>query len=780
MRVPSTTFSGGEIGKGLYGRVDLNKYQTGVKKALNFLVDVEGGLIKRRGQYFVGKPKYQDKDAKLIPWRVADNDSYALEFGDLYVRFIRLGGHVLYPGGGFVPHPDSDAVNVGGYLEVPTPYTAAQVRELKFTFANDVVYIFHRNHQPRELRRLGLYDWDLRLMNFDPHESAPTGLAAVYTNTTVTADNYDDEPKPIDYKISATMADGLETKASAKVTVNADLGHRRCKVTLTWAAKAGATRYTIYKGKNGIYGFIGYVETGTLTYEDQNFAPSYDVVPVQDFPGFGPVGEWPRVGEFYKQRMGYAATLSQPQTLWMSRPLFFSALTTSIPLLDDDSIKVPLIGTNRHTINHMLQLKKFIIFTDTAEWVVATANNEALAPGTIDPVPETAYGSDPFLSPIAIGDRILFVQNITGTIRDMGYEFTSNAYKADDLSRLARHLFENKTIIAWNYASHPYNSLYCVTDAGTLPVMTYVREHEIWGWTHCETQGDYLDVACVPEVNQHAAYFQVRRKINGVWTRFIERTEISFTDRIDDMFFVDCGLTYKLPIAFTAFTVVDEETITFTSVGHGLVIGNEIQLEPTKGLIYRGKVTNVAGNNITVGLVRVGDSFKPNPGDTIGYFYKCTNTFSGFSHLASHSGVVALADGKVVRNLTVSAGGVVTLPFTAARAHIGLPYSAEIETLDIDDQQVAGRFIFRSVNEIVLHLKNSRGIYAGATESDQPLSVIEPRNLEGYYDANEALDGAYTITAHVAWGLHCGVRIRSDDPLPAHILNIVPDLNYGN
>lgn len=69
------------------------------------------------------------------------------------------------------------------------------------------------------------------------------------------------------------------------------------------------------------------------------------------------------------------------------------------------------------------------------------------------------------------------------------------------------------------------------------------------------------------------------------------------------------------------------------------------------------------------------------------YFVDCgityqgtaTATISGLDHLEGRE-VVALADGDVVAGLTVT-GGAVTLPFPASLVHVGLPYTAEIESL---------------------------------------------------------------------------------------------------
>jgi len=771
MKAPLITVAGGIVDPKLYGRVDLVKYQTGVKVATNFVVGVEGGMEKRWGMYMLNKRKFQtsDKPAKLIPWSIAPDDSYMLEFGDLYIRFIRFGGYITVPDD-HVPHADNDAANVDGFMEVVTEYAAEHVRQLKFTFANDVMYIFHPLYEPRQLKRLGLYDWDFIETSFDPHPAWSGGGSAVYTNATTGDDNYVVEPVPTEYKISATLADGTETKASPAIEVDADLGHRRTKVVISWSAVAGAVQYTIYKGANGIFGFIGY--STELEYTDRNFAPSYDVVPIGTSYSF-PAGEYPGVGEFYKQRFAYGSSITQTQKMIVSRPGIFNSLTKSLPLQDDDAVEFTLAGRKTHTINHMIQLKKFLIFTTSSEWILQTLNNAPLSAATLDPVIETSYGSDPYLKPLAIADRVLFIQSTSGNLLDMGYEYTSDAFKADNLSRLAQHLFKNNRIVAYDSAPYPQNVIPCVTEDGTAAILSYAREHEIWGWGTHTTQGKLLDVACVTEIDHDGVYFQTERVINGVTTYFIERTEVNLNDKLDDMVYVDCAITYKVMGEFSELVILDENQIEFAST-LTLVEGDEIQLE--YGNITLRALVETAGTTYTATPLRV--TIFPEEMDATGDILVCTETISDLDYLQGET-IWALLDGKVQKELEI-VGGSVTLPYSAARVHIGLPYNARLETLDLDAANAAGQYLRKTANDIILRLRKSRGVWVGAQGSERDLIEIYNRSTEDYYEANALLDGAYEVPSHVSWDMTCAIVIESRDPLPLNLLSITPDLEYGN
>jgi len=97
-RVMQPSFTGGELAPSLHSRVDLSKYSTGLKTCLNFFVHAHGGVSTRPGFEFINEVKDSSKTVRLIPFQFNTQDTYALEFGDLYMRAYRNGGLVLFPG----------------------------------------------------------------------------------------------------------------------------------------------------------------------------------------------------------------------------------------------------------------------------------------------------------------------------------------------------------------------------------------------------------------------------------------------------------------------------------------------------------------------------------------------------------------------------------------------------------------------------------------------------------------------------------------------------------
>lgn len=92
--VDQRSFAGGEISPSLGARVDQIKYQTGLKSCRNNLVMRYGGSASRPGTTYVANTKNMTGAIKLVPFIQSQLQSYALEFGNNYVRFYQNGAQI--------------------------------------------------------------------------------------------------------------------------------------------------------------------------------------------------------------------------------------------------------------------------------------------------------------------------------------------------------------------------------------------------------------------------------------------------------------------------------------------------------------------------------------------------------------------------------------------------------------------------------------------------------------------------------------------------------------
>lgn len=88
-------FSRGELGPQLYGRYDVDAWNAAVRKARNVIVLKYGGLTKRPGTRLVAEVLDASAPNRLVPFEFSDEQTYALELGQGYMRPAALGGAVV-------------------------------------------------------------------------------------------------------------------------------------------------------------------------------------------------------------------------------------------------------------------------------------------------------------------------------------------------------------------------------------------------------------------------------------------------------------------------------------------------------------------------------------------------------------------------------------------------------------------------------------------------------------------------------------------------------------
>lgn len=94
-RTLNRSFAGGEVSPELFGRLDLVKFQTGLALCRNMRVLPHGPAVNREGTKLINEVKDSSKRTRLIPFTLSDSSTYVLEFGDQYIRFHTNGGTVV-------------------------------------------------------------------------------------------------------------------------------------------------------------------------------------------------------------------------------------------------------------------------------------------------------------------------------------------------------------------------------------------------------------------------------------------------------------------------------------------------------------------------------------------------------------------------------------------------------------------------------------------------------------------------------------------------------------
>lgn len=143
--VAVTNFTAGEWSPKLYGRVDLQKYRQACAELVNMTLIPHGAAARRMGTAFVARAS--GETVRLVDFIFNTEQAYILEFSPGRIRFFRDGG--LLAG-----------------VDVTTPYTWEDVKNLGFCQSADVMYLVTPNHEPRKLTRSGQDAFFLAAVNF--------------------------------------------------------------------------------------------------------------------------------------------------------------------------------------------------------------------------------------------------------------------------------------------------------------------------------------------------------------------------------------------------------------------------------------------------------------------------------------------------------------------------------------------------------------------------------------------------------------------------------------
>lgn len=773
------SFASGELAPALAARVDITRYYTGLKLCRNFYVMPYGGVRNRPGTRFVDETK-DNGLARLIRFKFSNADSYALEFTNLLMRVYRNGVLVLNTSG-----PD-----IGLPFELVTPYTAAQLSSLNFTQSADVMTFAHIDHKPQELRRLGHDNWTMAPVSLVPSIVAPaTATATPATGTSTNLQSWA-------YQVTAVLDDGNSIEESLPATSNTvTVKGDAQKVDLVWDAVVGATYYNVYKDNSvsGVFGFAGRATTATFTDNNIN-AIRTDTPPNGQDPFIG-AGNYPGAVGYYKQRLVFGGTENKPQTNWFSKVAVFSNYGYSVPSKDDDSIIYTQASLEVERIRHYLPLRSLLVLTTGAEWEMQGAAT-GLTPRTIASDAQSYNGCSD-VPPIVINSTVIYVQARGNSVASLSYTLEDDGFGGDDLTILSSHLFRGFTITDWAYQQKPDSVVWCVRSDGALLGLTFVAKQQVVAWHQHTTDGWYESVCTLPEGGEDVLYAVVRREINGVTKRYVERFASRQLSKkadgsidIAQCYFVDCGLSYQGWNAGSATRTLTggtlwqyPELLTCTdSSGAGFVVGdvgNHVHFVylDDDGLeqVLRTEITAYIGaGSVTVRPIgQVPVSLR---GVATTRWGDGVDQLSGLDHLEGKA-VSILADGNVVGGLTVTAGSI-TLATPSVVIHVGLGYVSDLETLAINLQNQETIFDKnKMIPSVTLLVEESRGIFVG--KDADSLNELKQRNAEDYNDPTALLTGTAKVIVTTNWKENGRVYVRQVDPLPLTILGIIPEIETG-
>ena len=685
-------FTAGEFSPRLHGRTDLAKYSSAAETIENFIVHPHGGVTRRPGTQFIEEIKDSDAKGRLIPFEFSTTQAYVLEFGNTYLRVYKDGGVVTeatksisaitqatppvvtanshgYTNGDrvtlasisgmtqlnnrsfVVANKTTNTFELSGetirglssytsggtsakHYELATPYTTAQLPDLKFAQSADVMYICHPSVSPRKLTRTDHNNWTLTEVSFingpflddnvstttiTPDARSGSGVTFTASGSTFASSDVGRQIKifngfaTITAFTSATSVDGT---VGTMPDGSAELLPTYTATTISFhegdPSSTGLSHNDRLQdtGRNFItQGFTANmvvtitgstsnnktVKVVQVTDDTMLLAPSDDLADevagdtVTIAGTLGATTEWalgywsttdgfPGAVSFYEERLVFAGSTNYPQTLWFSSSgdyENFTAVEVDGSVKDTNALIYTIASNQVNAIRYLSATKSLLVGTVGGEFAVrSSAADSPLTPTNTQIKRQSTYGASN-VAPLQVENVTLFLHRNGRKLHELVFDFDTDSFKAPDLTILSEHITEGK-LVDMDYQKEPDSIVWGVRDEdGVLVGMTYRRDENVIAWHGHKLGGKFTKSA----VNYTYGHVESVASIPG-------------TNVEDDVYLI-VARTVDVPLIHTCGPNVTHNRI--DAQAHGLSTGTQVTFE-TNGVVPTGAQAGDATN----------------------------------------------------------------------------------------------------------------------------------------------------------------------------------------
>lgn len=593
-----TNFSAGELSPLLWGRTDLDLFGSGLRRMRNFFASREGAAVSRPGTVMVRATKTQFGPLRLVPFIYSDTNSYVLEMGREYIRF----------------HSNGSTITSGGSpVEVTTPYSANELRYLRWVQSGDVMTFTHPRYAPHELTRVSETEWTFEEVDFDRE-------APVLTEAGLTVRTYgdaDDEhvARRWQWRVTEVWKDerGFTYETSPRGPITLDNDGNALPDTLPVYPDMPVELYfqldpahesesfvgfRIYRGIGDLFGLVGASDFEGFT--DVGDEPDYATPPpkgenpfkVYDSGGTLLRTEYPVCATYFQERLVFGGTLNRPGYVFASVTGDYHNFDRRLVTTADMALLYDLASRRKEEIRHIAGLTRLVVVTASSVWSIGGAGGDPLTPESIDARPQLDVGAN-HLPLLSVDGDLLFVRAKGTGVYAVRYERDRDGLGGLDAGLQAQHLFletENELglvgadtpIVDWCYAEDPWGVVWAVRNDGKLLSLTF-REGQS-AWALHDTDGFVLSVCSVPETTEDAVYVLVYRPSSGF---YVERMASR----------VERGTTADGMALDSAVRISGAPTDTITGLSH--LEGKSVYVTGTGDVPVYGPLT-VSGGQVTL------------------------------------------------------------------------------------------------------------------------------------------------------------------------------------
>jgi hypothetical protein len=389
------------------------------------------------------------------------------------------------------------------------------------------MYIVHPNHAARKLSRTSHINWTLTQIDFTKGPMQDPNTTTTTLNPGQTA-----------------VGTGVSLVASATTGINGGVGF----------ASTDVGRFVFLHG--GYAKITGFTNTTNVTIEILTTLSASTATENWRLGAFSDTTGHPSTVTFFEQRLVFAGTTEQPQTVFFSKSGDYENMDANIggTIADSDAIIYTIASNQVNAIRFMTATRTLIIGTAGGEFSVSGGGSDvAITPTNILIKKQSNHGAAN-LDALAVGNVTLFMQRARRKMRELAYNFDVDGYIAPDMTILAEHITEGG-ISQMAYQQEPNQIIWLVRGDGELVGFTYQREQQVTAWHRHIFGGAFgsgkavcESVAVIPtDDTEYEVYVIIKRTINGATKRYIEvLNTFDFTNTDNTTFnFLDSQLDYN-------------------------------------------------------------------------------------------------------------------------------------------------------------------------------------------------------------------------------------------
>lgn len=480
---------------------------------------------------------------------------------------------------------DSIQIEAAGVMALPTPWTLADLPNIRIAQSADVCFVACVGRQQRKIERRSQRSWSVALYVVDDGPFQLTGRAGIRLkptayngNTTLTAsaayfnsnhvgamfklshsghelnqnlsseDSYTDAIRIAGIGLDRDFNFILSGAWAGTLTLQRSLdGPDTGFVAVTTYAANGPVTYTD-TDDNSIYWYrLGFVP-GNYTSGTVNIQMGYDggggfgicrvtgytsetqvsVEVLTPFKRLFYTGDWSEGEWSANVSWPSAVVLSDGRLWWSGQDRIWGSVSDAFDSFDEETegdsgpISRSISTGGVNDTKWMMSLQRLIVGTEGAVCTVKSSSlDEPLTPTNFG-IRDSSTTGVAALDPIKIDTRGIFVERAGNALMELTFDGSVSDYRATQISKLTTDLF-GSGVKSISVQRRPDTRIWIILLDGSCVSMVYEPDQEVLAFIPVITDGDFESVAVLPDLIQDRVYFSIKRTINGSDVRYIEK-----------------------------------------------------------------------------------------------------------------------------------------------------------------------------------------------------------------------------------------------------------------